>query len=52
MEAHLQDLQGKPTCSNFVCETARYRGTTPLMIMETSQLNNVELHLVDVYWTS
>jgi hypothetical protein len=30
MKAHLQDLQGKPMCSNFVCKTARYRGTTPL----------------------
>jgi hypothetical protein len=32
MEAHLQGLQGKPMCSNLVCETARYRGTTPLTI--------------------
>jgi hypothetical protein len=30
MEAHLHDLQGKLMWSNFVCETARYRGTTPL----------------------
>jgi hypothetical protein len=30
MKAHLQGLQGKPMCSNLVCKTARYRGTTPL----------------------
>jgi hypothetical protein len=30
MEAHLQGLQGKPMCSNLVCKTARYRGTTTL----------------------
>jgi hypothetical protein len=35
MEAHLQGLQGKPMCSNLVCKTARYRGTTPLRAPST-----------------
>jgi hypothetical protein len=29
MEAHLQGLQGKPMCSNLVCETVQDIGELP-----------------------